>query len=109
MEIAQEELNGDSVPLPTGFARKLCFGVDNDGNCSIHSDSDVEHDEYDESDDEHDEYYDGYSYNWSLRVTDSIAKGESVMVSKIFNYSFFCLLSRSDINFYLFVFFCSNF
>ncbi|XP_039686264.1 uncharacterized protein [Medicago truncatula] len=69
MEIAHEELNEDSVCLSTEFSTRLCLNGDNDGNCSFRSDSD----------DVSDECYDGYSYNWAVKVTDSIAKGESVL------------------------------
>ena len=84
MDIAHEELKEVSVRLRIEFSTKPCLDGDRDGNCSLHS----------ESDDENDEYYDGYSYSWSVRVTDSIAKGESVMVSKVCTYSYF--LSSSE-------------
>lgn len=71
--------------------QRLCLNGDNDGDSSFHSDSD----------DESDEYYDGYFYNWSVKVTDSIAKGESVMVSKVCTYSYFLCNAEE---WYLFLF-----
>jgi hypothetical protein len=74
-----EELKEDSVCLSTELSTRLCLNGDNDGNCSFSSGSD----------DESDEVYDGYSYNWAVKVTDSIANGECVLVSKVCTYSYF--------------------